>query len=69
MSPDGRLTLQEAIAHAEEVAAKLEKSCKAGDRKCAIQHRQLAGWLSELAVMRRRSRRLDHAAAKNRERT
>ena len=41
----GRMTLDEAIKHAEEVAKEQEKL-----GKCAEEHRQLAKWLRELRV-------------------
>lgn len=50
------MTLEEAIKHAEEVAEKLENSCKRDwmgedDKRCASEHRQLAKWLKELKAV------------------
>ena len=47
------ITLDEAIKHCEEVAERLENSCKRDwmgedDERCASEHRQLAEWLKEL---------------------
>jgi hypothetical protein len=47
------MTLDEAIKHAEEVAERLENSCKRDwmgedDKRCASEHRQLVEWLKEL---------------------
>lgn len=47
------LSLDEAIEHCEEVAERLENSCKRDwmsedDERCASDHRQLAEWLKEL---------------------
>ena len=52
------MTLEEAIKHAEEVAERLENSCKRDwmgedDKRCAKEHRQLAEWLAELAERRK----------------
>lgn len=59
------MTIDEAIAHAEEVAWSCEeqaKQCDSDDRyerhvmhgnaKCAAEHRQLAEWLTELKELR-----------------
>lgn len=47
------MTLEEAIEHCEEVAERLENSCKRDwmsedDERCASEHRQLAEWLKAL---------------------
>ena len=52
------MTLEEAIKHAEEVAERLENSCKRDwmgedDKRCAKEHRQLAEWLTELVERRK----------------
>ena len=52
------MTLEEAIKHAEEVAERLENSCKRDwmgedDKRCAKEHRQLAEWLTELTERRK----------------
>ena len=46
-------SLDEAIKHCEEVAERLENSCKRDwmgedDESCASEHRQLAEWLKKL---------------------
>lgn len=51
------MTLDEAIKHYEEVAERLENSCKRDwmsedDERCASEHRQLAEWLKELKSYR-----------------
>ena len=55
------LDLESAIKHCEEVAEEQEKLCKVNDsfnfsqpkwKKCAEEHRQLAGWLKELKAYR-----------------
>lgn len=51
------LTLEEAIKHCEEVAERLENSCKRDwmgedDGSCASEHRQLVKWLKELKNFR-----------------
>ena len=48
---DMDLTLDRAIAHAEEVADRC--AVTDGDRKCEREHRQLAAWLRELKRFRR----------------
>ena len=40
------MTLKEAIMHCQE------KSC--GNSECALEHKQLAGWLTELKELRKR---------------
>ena len=55
------MTLDEAIKHAEEVAERLENSCKRDwmgedDKSCASDHRQLAEWLKELKQLREQTR-------------
>jgi hypothetical protein len=52
------MTLDEAIKHCEEVAERLENSCKRDwmgedDKRCAFEHRQLAEWLRELQEYRK----------------
>lgn len=47
------MTLDEAIRHCEEVAA--------GDGECAGEHRQLAGWLTELRQYRQMQGRTQNA--------
>ena len=42
------MTIEEAIAHAREVA----EGCPAEDRQCAYQHDKLADWLEELKAYR-----------------
>lgn len=42
------MTIEEAIAHAREVA----EGCPAEDRQCAYQHDELADWLEELKAYR-----------------
>lgn len=42
------MTIEEAIAHAREVA----EGCPAEDRQCAYQHDKLAAWLEELKAYR-----------------
>lgn len=60
---DVPMTIDEAIAHAEEVAEIKEKQVKNGDwekdsltehecKKCAADHRQLASWLRELKKLK-----------------
>ena len=44
------MTLDEAIAHAQEVAAQL------GCCECADEHRQLAEWLEELRELRKNNK-------------
>lgn len=67
VNKDIKMTLDEAIKHAEEVAEKNEKQaswfwCKEGNPnyencvKCAEEHRQLAEWLRELKKYRESSR-------------
>ena len=56
------MTLDEAIKHAEEVAERLETSCKRDwmgedDKRCAEEHRQLAEWLKELKVYWKREQK------------
>ena len=51
------MTLDEAIKHCEEVAKRLENSCKRdwmgeNDKRCASEHRQLAEWLKELKMLK-----------------
>ena len=46
-----RMTLEEAIIHAEEVVDRCEVTD--GDRACAEEHRQLADWLRELQETRK----------------
>lgn len=55
------MTLDEAIKHAEEVAERLENSCKRDwmgedDERCASEHRQLAEWLKELKQLREQTK-------------
>lgn len=56
-----KMTLDEAIKHAEEVALLNENTCKLKPnldlkmhRECAEEHRQLAEWLKELRVFKSR---------------
>lgn len=44
------MTLEEAILHCEEVADRC--AVTDGNRKCEIEHRQLAEWLRELKKLR-----------------
>ena len=46
------MTVEEAIEHCEEVAAREEG--RGGCRECAEEHRQLAEWLRELRALRAR---------------
>ena len=52
------MTIDEAIAHAEEVAKEQDKYCPTPDgvsdphKQCAEEHRQLAEWLKELKEKR-----------------
>ena len=46
------MTLDEAIAHAKEVAGRLGASCNCEAGECSVQHQQLAGWLQELKDLR-----------------
>lgn len=58
-----KMTLDEAIKHAEEVANANERLCKTIRRdmqlsdygKCAEEHRQLAEWLKELKQLRKQT--------------
>ena len=49
---DGMMTLEEAILHCEKVADRC--AITDGNRKCEIEHRQLAEWLKELRERRMR---------------
>ena len=46
------ISLDDAISHAEEVADRLAESSGNSYDKCAAEHRQLAGWLSELRMLK-----------------
>jgi len=46
----GKMTLDEAILHCEEVADRC--AVTDGNRKCEADHRQLAEWLRELKMYR-----------------
>ncbi len=52
------MTIDEAIAHSEEVAEEQDKYCPTPDgvsdphKQCAEEHRQLADWLKELKEKR-----------------
>ena len=57
-----KMTLDEAIKHAEKVAERLENSHKRDwmcedDKRCAVEHRQLAEWLKELKAYREREQK------------
>ena len=57
-----RLTIEQAISHAREVAEKNKANCECNtivipnrwisDTQCAEEHEQLAGWLEELIELR-----------------
>ena len=62
------MTLEEAIKHCEEVAERLENSCKRDwmgedDESCASEHRQLADWLRELQRWREFGGRIANVCA------
>ena len=65
------MTIDDAIAHIEEEATRIEEKIKALDKgttiksiqqrdllKCAEEHHQLAGWLKELKQFRAESARI-----------
>lgn len=49
------MTLNEAIAHAQEVADSMRRECPT--HACGLEHQQLADWLRELRDRREKDRR------------